>query len=217
MRGLSLNIAVVPRVVFPPPPRKRKAKGKEKAEDKPTKPPRPPQRLLDMQALFDLGEPQVVDAHTWVRGPDVNGPDSVAVPAHWSSGLSNLPKILRNEVFDLDGDPIVNSCHYKHKEYFNGFRIITTTHYVPTIPKRHELDLFKELTIISPNIIVATEELIDAMRFSAEDPVKVVKGQAAGAIGRIIDVDHQRSIATVELLDGPSLEINTAWLRKNLS
>ncbi|KAG6825761.1 hypothetical protein H0H92_002514, partial [Tricholoma furcatifolium] len=58
LRGLSLNIVVVPRVVFPPPPRKRKAKGKEKAEDKPTKPPRPPQRLLDMQALFDLGEPR---------------------------------------------------------------------------------------------------------------------------------------------------------------
>ncbi|KAG6821640.1 hypothetical protein H0H92_001709, partial [Tricholoma furcatifolium] len=55
------------------------------------------------------------------------------------------------------------------------------------------------------------------MRFSVEDPVKVIQGQAAGAIGRIVEVDHQQSIATVEVLDGPSLEINTASLRKNLS
>ncbi|KAG6808314.1 hypothetical protein H0H92_004550 [Tricholoma furcatifolium] len=95
MRGLSLNMAVVPRVIFLPPPCKRNAKGKEKAEDKPTKQPRPPQCLLDMQALFDLSEPQVVDTHTWVHGPDANGLDSVAVPAHWSSGLSNIPKILK--------------------------------------------------------------------------------------------------------------------------
>ncbi|KAG6805355.1 hypothetical protein H0H92_015746, partial [Tricholoma furcatifolium] len=81
----------------------------------------------------------------------------------------------------------------------------------------HELDIFKELTIISPNIIVSTEELLDALRFSVDDPVKVIQGQAAGAIGRIAEVDHGRSIATVEVLDGSMLEINTASLRKNLS
>ncbi|KAG6806742.1 hypothetical protein H0H92_010161, partial [Tricholoma furcatifolium] len=172
VRGLSLDIAIVPRVVFPHPPHKRKAKGKQKADEKPIKPPRPPQRVLDMEALFQLGEPHVVGAHRWVRGRDVDG-------AHWSSKLTGVPKILKDEVFDLDGDAIVSSCNYRGKEYFNGFHVLTTTHYIPTIPKRAELDVFKELTIISPNILVLTEELLDAMRFSVEDPVKVIQGQAA--------------------------------------
>ncbi|KAG6806889.1 hypothetical protein H0H92_009689, partial [Tricholoma furcatifolium] len=206
-----MDIAVVPRVVFPPPPRKRKAKGKDKAEDKPTKPPRPPQRILDMQALFDLGEPQVTGANRWVRGRD-HEDDA----PHWSSGLSGVPKILRNEVFDWDGEVIVTSCHYKGKEYYNGFRVLTTTHYVPTIPKRHELETFKEFSIISPHLLVSTEQFLDALQFSADDPVKVVAGQQAGAVGSIVEVDHQRSIALVEVLDGPSLEIDTASLRKNL-
>ncbi|KAG6825882.1 hypothetical protein H0H92_002015 [Tricholoma furcatifolium] len=127
-----------------------------------------------MQAMFDLSEPRVIGANRWVRGRDLDG-------AHWSSRLKNIPKILRNEVFDLNGDAIVASCQYRWKEYFNGFRVLT-----------------KEFTIISPNVIVSTEELLDAMRFCAEDPVKVVR-------------------VRLQVLDGPSLEINTAWLRKHLS
>ncbi|KAG6823598.1 hypothetical protein H0H92_009703, partial [Tricholoma furcatifolium] len=203
VRGLSMNILVVPCLVFPPPPCKCKAKGKQKADVQKQKPPRPPQRLIDMKSMIALGEPHITNANRWVHAPDL-------VPSHWSSALPNIPKILRNDVFDLDGDAIIESCDYKNREYVNGFAVLITCDYVPTIPKRHELDIFKELTIISPNVLVSTEELLDALQFSVDDPVKVIQGQAAGAIGRIAEVDHGRSIASVEVLDGPILEINTA-------
>ncbi|KAG6821657.1 hypothetical protein H0H92_001620, partial [Tricholoma furcatifolium] len=85
-----MNILVVPRLVFPPPPRKRKAKGKQKADVEKKKPPRPPQRLIDMKSMIALGEPQITNANRWVHAPD-------SVPSHWSSSLPNIPKILRND------------------------------------------------------------------------------------------------------------------------
>ncbi|KAG6825626.1 hypothetical protein H0H92_003016 [Tricholoma furcatifolium] len=167
--GLSMNILVIPRLVFPPPPHKRKAKGKQKADVPKKKPLRPPQHLINMKSMIALGEPHITNANHWVHAPDI----------------AQHPKNSEKR------------CIRSRREYVNGFAVLITCNYVPTIPKRHELDIFKELTIISPSVIVSTEELLDALRFSVDDPIKVIRGQAAGAIGRIAEVDHGQSIATV--------------------
>ncbi|KAG6819707.1 hypothetical protein H0H92_002073, partial [Tricholoma furcatifolium] len=71
--------------------------------------------------------------------------------------------------------------------------------------------------MINPTLITSTEELLSMLRLQVDDPIKITAGQSHGAVGRVLDVRQELSIARVELVDGVEVDIPFQDLRKLLA
>ncbi|KAG6809072.1 hypothetical protein H0H92_001705, partial [Tricholoma furcatifolium] len=170
---------------------------------------RPPQRVLDMKPMMETGCPGVTDLQVWSHRLE-------SLPDHWAEPVERVPT---NELdqYTVQGHIVVTTCSFYGRELCNGFHVITTRHYEPTIPSVDELQIFKSLKLIKPTLITFTEELLSMLRVQVDDPIKITAGQAHGAVGRVVHVQQEASIASVELADGVVVDIALKDLRKLLT
>ncbi|KAG6822667.1 hypothetical protein H0H92_013008, partial [Tricholoma furcatifolium] len=170
---------------------------------------RPPQRVIDMGPLMEISCPGVAEAQVWAHRLET-------LPSHWAEPVDRVPT---NELdqYTSDGCIVMNTCFYHGCLLYNGFHVITTRHYQPTIPTVEELYTFKSLKMIKRSLITSTEEFMSMIRVQVDDPVKVIAGDADGAVGRVIHVQQDLCIASVELAAGVVADISLKELRKLLS
>ncbi|KAG6809403.1 hypothetical protein H0H92_000398 [Tricholoma furcatifolium] len=211
IRGMSIEVIVVPRL---DPNLKRKCRDRDEplhlgSARSLHNVERPPQRVLDMKPLMEAGCPGVDDLQVWSHRLE-------SLPDHWAEPVERVPT---NELdqYTAEGHIVVTTCSFYGRELCNGFHVITTRHYEPTIPSVDELFIFKSLKIIKPTLITSTEELLSMLRVQVDDPIKITAGQAQGAVGRVVNVQQEASIASVELADGVVVDIVLKDLRKLLT
>ncbi|KAG6836571.1 hypothetical protein H0H93_006595 [Arthromyces matolae] len=112
----------------------------------------------------------------------------------------------------------VNEYMFKQKRFIDGLHCLRITdEFRPeaAIPTPSELDLFKTSRFISPEFGTQTAEIMAAFRLSVGDFVKVVQGDAQGAVGKITDVSNHQ--ASVQLSQASIvLQISLEYLRKNI-
>ncbi|KAG6808343.1 hypothetical protein H0H92_004419, partial [Tricholoma furcatifolium] len=136
-RGMTIEVIVVPRL---DPNLKRKRRDRDEPLHVSSlrslrHVERPSQRILDMQPLMEPGCPGVIEADVWMHRLD-------KLPEHWAGPVGRVPT---NELdqYNEDGRVIMTTCVYRGRLLYNGFHVITTRHYEPTIPTIEELHTFK--------------------------------------------------------------------------
>ncbi|KAG6849352.1 hypothetical protein H0H93_009218 [Arthromyces matolae] len=112
----------------------------------------------------------------------------------------------------------VNEYLFKKKRFIDGLLCLEVTdEFRPevAIPIPSEFDYFRASRFISPEFGEQTTEIMAVFRLSIGDQVKVVKGDAKGAVGTITDVSHHH--ASVQLSrESITLQVSLEYVRKHV-
>ncbi|KAG6836336.1 hypothetical protein H0H93_009032 [Arthromyces matolae] len=128
---------------------------------------------------------------------------------------------IYGEEMEVVGDPEEEEFKFRGNHFRDGFHLLDAVDGVecrPAVPTSSEMAMFVDSVLVHSIAVEAATALLETSRVRVGDPVRVAKGDLRGAYGRVISMNPDGTMSTIQLERDHALrpEVPTSALRKHL-